>query len=208
MPAAEATPCDLRQGAQTISARGRRGAWQEALSLFQHLSACRAAPDLVCWNCAISACARVGAWRRSGQALSQLRGARLRADVVSYSGGITACEAHWLRALHLLRSGAEAALESDVVMRNGALRSCALAKIEGISGQTETWRWAVLLLGNSANTVSFNSAASACEKCSAWRVALRFAGSGRQDVITCNAPWASERRGGDVAVQAGVLCAF
>ena len=89
-----------------MSACGRDGRWESALSLLGEMRTAGIAPDAISYNAAISACATASntSGRDATSLLDEMRDAGLKPTVVSFGAAIGACERglRWERALSLL----------------------------------------------------------------------------------------------------------
>merc|ERR1711879_965309 len=87
-----------------ISACGKCGQWQEALTLLEEMHRGRLESNAVSHNAAISACQKAKETAKALQSFQKMRQRFLGPDTITYSSAISACEqdVDWQQALHLL----------------------------------------------------------------------------------------------------------
>jgi pentatricopeptide repeat protein len=157
--------------ASAISACATGGQWVLAIKLLDDMREVGVSPDVRHCAAAIAACDKGGAWEMALKLLLRMDGRGVPPNTVAYNSAISACAraAQWRAALALLE-------------RMTPAPSPSLGAQGGAQGGGQ---------GAMANTVSYNSAISACGRGGAWEAALRLAtsmegGGVRADAITHN----------------------
>ncbi|CAE8627485.1 unnamed protein product [Polarella glacialis] len=108
-----------------ISACDRGRQWPSALGLFGELFDAGLQPDVITCNSLISACAAGLAWRPALELLAAMPTMSLTPDQVSYSGAVRSCAGcSWFRALGVLESMLDAAVDPDVSSFSALLMEC------------------------------------------------------------------------------------
>ncbi|CAE8663266.1 unnamed protein product [Polarella glacialis] len=157
-----------------ISAYGKGGQWQLALSLLSSMPDISIVPSKISYNAAISACSKGGQWQLAlGLLTNIMPDMRIVPDEISYSAAISACGKgrQWQLALSLLSSMPDMGVITDEISFNAAISACEKA------GQ---WQPALSLLSGMPDMrvipdkVSYNAAISACEKGGQWQLALNL----------------------------------
>ena len=206
--------CDVVTFSSAMGALRNSGRWEQALEVLGRMDAAGVQPNRVAYASAISACATGGQWVLAIKLLDDMREVGVSPDVRHCAAAIAACDkgGAWEMALKLLLRMDGRGVPPNTVAYNSAISACARAA---------QWRAALALLermtpapspspggrgvgrgggqgagqgggqGAVANTVSYNSAISACGRGGAWEAALRLAtsmegGGVRPDAITHN----------------------
>jgi len=144
-----------------ISACGKSGQWERAVSLLEEMRQCGVPPNVISFSAAISACEKGGQWERALLLLEEMRQCGIEPDVIIFSAAISACEkgGQWERALSLLEEMERCGIEPDVTIFSAAISACEKG------GQ---WERALSLLeemgrcGVEPNVYSFSAAIQAC----------------------------------------------
>ena len=128
-----------------------------AIKLLDDMREVGVSPDVRHCAAAIAACDKGGAWEMALKLLLRMDGRGVPPNTVAYNSAISACAraAQWRAALALLE-------------RMTPAPSPSLGAQGGAQGGGQ---------GAMANTVSYNSAISACGRGGAWEAALRLAPS-------------------------------
>eukprot|EP00752_Nemacystus_decipiens_P013027 g11525.t1 len=107
-----------------ISACGRAGLWEHALSILRgtdvELGAATGAAvgrDVYCWSSAVDACGRAGKWREAVNLIEEMQtDAGITPNAITYNAAITACRKgkQWKKAVALLREMPERGIAPNV----------------------------------------------------------------------------------------------
>ncbi|CAK9057974.1 unnamed protein product [Durusdinium trenchii] len=138
--------------------------WQQVLALLKQMRKLSISANIVTSTSAMAACARGSQWPKALDFFTELQGKSQRPTEVTLGALATACEKgqQWKAALQLKHS----APVINVVVLNSVLASMRS------SGR---WRSGLELLGApGADTVSFSSVSSICERLRQWEAALQL----------------------------------
>ncbi|CAE8633713.1 unnamed protein product [Polarella glacialis] len=91
---ARSVPANVLHYNAAISAYGKGGQWQLALSLLSSMPDISIVPSQVSYNAAISACDKGGQWQLALNLLSRMPDGRVVPNEITYSAAINACHEH------------------------------------------------------------------------------------------------------------------
>ena len=148
---------DEHSRAVAISACGKAGAWEAAVSLLSPSAGVGA------YNAAIMACGRSGEMDAALEVLERMANASVAPTTLTYTTAITACgkTKSWQTALALLEDLESRGLEPTSSVHNAAMLVC---------DRANQWQAAVQLLDEmrvrgTINQASVNTAVRACNRC-------------------------------------------
>ncbi|CAE6917355.1 ACP7 [Symbiodinium sp. CCMP2592] len=161
-----------------VHAAGLGHQWQAALLLQREMMSLSCRPNLVVKNSLLSSLAKLGHWQLAMCVFGELGPSQ--PDVISFNTAMSACERGWMwtAALQLF-----ARMRKDRVKITSVSCNALLSALE----KGQQWSQAISFLDRMQrrrlhNQVSFNCAASACEKALRWRTALLLRGP-RPDAV-------------------------
>ena len=188
---------DLISFTSSLDACSRAEHWRAASCLLKQMSQRWVSADTVAWNCATSS-GRV-VWQKALQALGCMQQTALPPDVVSFDIAVDHCAGQWQKALGVMLRMQLDTCHPTTVTFDAAISVC-----------EAHWRTALGLLGALLagarplpDVVTYNSAASCCQKAMQWLEALEAlrSMSGLQgDSFTCSAALGACRDSWQLAV--------
>lgn len=161
-----------------VHAAGHGHQWQTALHLQREMLSLSCRPNIVVKNSLLSSLAKLGHWQLAMCVFGEM--GPCQPDVISFNTAMSACERGWMwtAALQLF-----ARMRKDRVKISSVSCNALLSALE----KGQQWSQAISFLDRMQrrrlhNQVSFNCAASACEKALRWRTALLLRGP-RPDAV-------------------------
>jgi pentatricopeptide repeat domain-containing protein 1 len=123
-----------------ITACGRSGQWQRALSIFENMLRLNVNPDAITYTAAIDACARGGRWVESRDLLSDMASSGLEVTEIAHTSVFDACASSPDSEVQAATSCA-----LDIISRLGNPTNAHLMTVVGLCGRSGAWEPALSL---------------------------------------------------------------